>query len=123
MFRVYDNYQKRWVLGDIYASTNGDLYILKKGFFKKRMQLVSDERYIIHKYIGLYDKNNQFIYEGDYVKAEVSDGETIIGMVTFAHEFASYIILCDENSKYYILGSEVCKYVEIIGNVFDGIEE
>lgn len=56
MFRVYDNYQKRWMLGDIYASTNGDLYILKKGFFKKRMQLVSDERYIIHKHIGLYDK-------------------------------------------------------------------
>lgn len=124
MFRVYDNYQKRWMKsGEIYMIDCGYLYTFKKKLFKKRIHIMSSNRYISHKCTELSDKNNTYIYEGDYLKAKVSDDETVVGMVTFAHELAAYIILCNENSKYYTLGSGVCEHVEIIGNVFDGIEE
>ncbi len=128
MFRVYDNEKKCWVNENIYMSTNGDLFILKNNnkiiFNADKLTLLQDNgRYICHKDINLYDKDSLLVYEGDYLRAKVSEDRTVIGLVVYAHELSAYVILCVDSDEFYTLGSEVCDLIEVIGNVFDGYEE
>lgn len=126
MFRVYDTEDKCWIRDGVYLATNphNDLYIAKKNFFGiEKLYLVSNDRYVIHKEIDLYDKNKISIYEGDYVKANVSDNREVVGMVAYAHELSAYVILCIKSDEYFTLGSDVCDLIEVIGNVFDGYKE
>ena len=118
MFRVYDNFQKCWKK-DVYMSPDDRLYVLKKGIFGKKMVEISDERYIIHEHIGLIDKDEEPVFVGDYVQAEVADNKIVTGVVAFAHEFASYVILCYDTDEYYMLSESVCERIKIVGNVFD----
>ena len=118
MLRVYDKYEKCWVDNALLAP-NGDIYILKKSLFGKKLKLTSSERYVYHRDTNLWDKDNNLIYEGDMVEATVSEDTTVTGMVAYAREFAGYVILCSDCEKWYSLGSEVCQYVKVIGNVFD----
>lgn len=122
MLRVYDKYEKCWVDNALLAS-NGDIYILKNGLLGKKLKLTSPERYIYHKDINLWDKDNNLIYEGDMVEATVSEDTTVTGMVAYARELAGYVILCSDCEKWYSLGSEVCQYVKVVGNVFDDAGE
>lgn len=122
MYRVWNKQEEKWIKDNIYLSPypHSDLYIAKKSFFGKvKLKLVSSERYIIHKYIGINDKNDVMIYEGDYLKAQVNKDKTVIGLVAYATEFASYIILCDETNEYFMLTSKASDNIEVIGNVFD----
>ena len=89
----------------------------------KKLKLAPSDRYVCQRSIDLCDKNNVLIYEGDYVKAEIEDNEYVVGLVIYAEELSSYIILCDELGRYYTLGTEVCKYIEVIGNVYDNKKE
>ena len=128
MYRVYDNLRKKWVKENIFMSPDGNLYILKENnkfiFNNVRPTLLSDDdRYICHKSIELYDKEDTLVYEGDYIKAKVSEDKedkTVIGIVAYAHELSSYVILCVNSDEFYTLGSEVTEYIKVIGNVFDG---
>ena len=124
MFRVYDTHKKEWVKDKIYMSPDGDLYILKTSIFSgaKLELLPDDDRYICHKDIELYDKENKLIFEGDYLEAEISEDETVIGLVTYASELSGYVILCVNSDTFYTLGSEVSERIKIVGNVFDGYE-
>lgn len=122
MLRVYDKYEKCWVDNALLAS-NGDIYIFKNSLFGKKLKLTSPERYIYHKDINLWDKDNNLIYEGDMVEATVSEDTTVTGMVAYARELAGYVILCSDCEKWYSLGSEVCQYVKVVGNVFDDVGE
>ena len=79
-----------------------------------------DDRYICHKDIELYDKENVLVYEGDYLEAKVSEDKTVVGLVAYAHELSSYVILCVDSDEFYTLGSEVTEYIKKVGNVFDG---
>ena len=68
------------------------------------------------------DKNENSIYEGDIVKCEVvgmGEDVSFIGLVSFAPEFSSYIVLRFNPDEFYVLGTDVNQYVEIIGNIFD----
>lgn len=126
MYRVYDTEEQRWITNNIYLSPdpNSKLYALKKNIFgKMKMVPVSDERYVIHKSIDLYDRNKELIYQGDYIKASVADDRIVIGMVAYAYEISAYVILCFNNSEYFSLGSNVSEHIEVIGNVFDGHKE
>lgn len=126
MYRVYDTERKRWVKDNIYLSPNpySDLYIFKKSFFgKNKLISVFDDRYIVHKDTNLYDKYGYSIYEGDYVRATVSEDRTVIGQVAYACELAAYVILCMKSEEYFTLGQEVCEFIQVIGNVFDGCYE
>ena len=125
MYRVYDKIEKRWVEKGIYLSPSpyDDLYVEKKSIFGKKLELVIDDRYVTHNDIGLYDRDSNLVFEGDYIKASVAENKTIIGIVTYAVELSAYIILCDNSSEYYTLGSQVCEYIEVVGNVFDGYDE
>ena len=125
MYRVFDTEKKQWVTDNIYMMPNGKLLKMKKSTFGRIKILLElpQERYVYHEDIGLYDKRNDLIFIGDYIKAKVADDRTVIGVVTFARELSSYIILCVDCDEYFTLGESVCKYIEIIGNVFDGYKE
>ncbi len=123
-FRVYDLEKCKWVKDNIYMNSNDELYLIKQSLFgmiKVPLALDSD-RYICHRDINLYDKENILVFEGDYIKATVSEDKTVIGLVTYAAELSSYVILCVDNDEFYTLGSSVSSEIQVIGNVFDGYE-
>lgn len=124
MHRIYNIKTKKWETDNIFIAPNDDLYTMKRTIFcKKELIPISDEDYVIHRDIELFDKNVKLVYEGDYIRARVSDDKTVIGLVTYAHELSSYVILCFGSDEYFTLGSEICEYIEVIGNVFDGYDE
>jgi hypothetical protein len=124
LFRVYDEDEKKWVEDNIYLTPNGDLVMIKKVMGFAKIPIVLDQgRYIYHKMIGLQDVNNTEVYEGDYLLARVEDDREIVGLVTFAEELGSYIILDINDDKYYHLGDTIREFIQIIGNVFDGCED
>lgn len=124
-YRVYDNESKKWVKENIYLNPNDELFLIKQGWFGTvKIPLALDSnRYIYHKDINLYDKNNILIHEGDYIRARVAEDREEIGLVTYAHELSAYVILCVDSDVFYTLGSSVSSEIEIIGNVFDGYNE
>lgn len=125
MYRVYDNKNKKWIKDKIFMSPDGDLYTLKNSIFSgAKLELLSDDgRYICHKDIELYDKENVLVYEGDYIRAKVSENNEEIGLVCYASELSAYVILCVDSDTFYTLGSEVSSEITVIGNVFDSYED
>lgn len=123
-YRVYDTQECEWIRDNIYLNPDGDLFLIKKSIFgrTKKPVLLDSDRYVWHQDIELYDKNEDLIYIGDYVRAQVEENRFVIGVVACAQDPAAYAILCEDIKECFILGSEVCQFVEIIGNVFDGYE-
>ena len=120
MYRVFDRKEKHWVKEGIYLSPNNDLSTSKNAVFGNvKLSLSSDERYTWHRDIGLYDKDNVLIYEGDIVEANLDEEKKIIALVSYSLEFASYVLLDFKEHKYYTLGMNKCKFIKVIGNVFD----
>lgn len=119
MYRVYDNKEKHWVKKGIYISPNNDLSISKKAMFgAEKLSLVSGQRYIFHRDIGLRDKNKVLIFEGDICQITL-ENEEVIGVVAFAYEHATYYVFDYKNCKYYTLGIDKQDKIEVIGNVLD----
>lgn len=124
LFRVYDEDEKKWVEDNIYLTPNGDLVMIKKVMGFAKIPIVLDQgRYIYHKMINLQDVDNTEVFEGDYLLARVDDEKEVVGLVTFAEELSSYIILDVNDNKYYPLGSDIKEFIRVIGNVFDGCED
>lgn len=124
MFRVFDTQEKKWMGKDVYLSPEGKLFMIKQsvfGFVKIPLEL-SQDRYVYHDAINLFDKNEKQVFEGDYIKAQVDSNKAVIGLVVFATELSSYIIICVDSDEFYTLGNEVCNLIEVVGNVFDGYE-
>lgn len=124
-YRVYDSEKKCWVKDNVYLSPNGELFLIKRSTFgwTKVPLALSQERYIYHKAVDLWDKNQNQVFEGDYIHAKVDDDKSVIGLVAFAHELSSYVILCVDSDEFFTLGSEVTEFIQVVGNVFDGYEE
>lgn len=129
-FRVYDTEKREWVYDKIYMNPNGELFKIKQSLFGMSKIPLDASRYVYHESARLWDKNGVEVHEGDYIKANVGwlEGEEHneneerieIGLVTYATELSSYIILCVDSDTFYTLGSSVSSEIEIIGNVFDG---
>ena len=121
-FRVYDSKERKWVRDKIYMTPDGNLFKIKKSLFGLTSMPVplDSKRYIYHKDIDLYDKYGFPVSEGDYIKAQINEDTTEIGLVTYATELSSYVILCVDSDNFYTLGSNISKKISIIGNVFDG---
>ena len=123
-YRVYDNEQKEWVKDNVYLSPNDELFrITKSALGMVKILALDADRYIYHKDINLYDKDEVLVYEGDYIKAHVDENKDVIGVVAYAHELSAYIILCVDSDEFYTLGSNVSAEISVIGNVFDGYEK
>lgn len=133
-YRVYDTEKHVWLKDNIYMNPDGDLFKIKQSLFGMiRIPLeLSQDRYIYHEYINLLDKYGKAIFEGDYIEASVAnktsendsnEHRTVIGVVVFAEEISSYIILCEESNEFFTLGNEVTEFIKVIGNVFDGYEK
>ena len=117
MYRVYDNKEKCWVKEGIYISPNNDLFISKKAMFgAEKLSLISNQRYIFHRDIGLHDMNEALIFEGDICRIARLD---VIGFIDYYAEHASYYLFDYANSKYYVLDTDKCKEIEVIGNVLE----
>lgn len=124
MYRVYDNKYKKWIKEDICLRPDGELMMIKKSTFGLvKLTPLSSSRFIYHRDINLYDKDGVLVYEGDYIRARVAEDREEIGLVSYAHELSSYVILCVNSDVFYTLGSDVSSEILVIGNVFDGYEE
>ena len=125
MFRVFDNERKEWVKKNVYLAPDDELFLIKQSLFGmvKVPLALSSDRYIYHHDINLCDKDGALVYEGDYIRARVAEDKEVIGVVAYAHELSAYVILCTDSDEFYTLGSEICEYIEVIGNVFDGYEQ
>ena len=123
-YRVYDIETNQWIKDNVYLNPDGELFLIKQSLFGwiKEPILLDSDRYVCHKDIGLCDKENNLLYIGDYVRAQVEEEKFVIGVINRAIDPAAYAILCEDIEECFILGSEVCQFVEKIGNVFDGYE-
>jgi len=122
-YRVYDKKKRRFVTDNIFLTPDGELIESKKSLFGNKLTFVDQNRFVYQKYIELDDKNGTPIYMGDYVKAQVAEDKEITGLVTYAQELSSYVILCFDTDEYFTLGTEVCEFIEVIGNVFDDLKK
>lgn len=122
-YRVYDKKKHKFIQDNIFLTPDGELVESKKSLFGNKLSFVSQDRYVYQKSIDLNDKNSNLIHVGDYLRAQVADDRTIEGLVTYAEELASYVILCFDTEEYYVLSSQVCDLIEIVGNVFDDLKK
>jgi hypothetical protein len=118
-YRVYDKKKKKFITDNIFLTPDGELVESKKSIWGNKMTFVDGNRYVYQRYIELNDKNNNPIYIGDTLEAQVAEDRVVRGMVTFAPELSAYIILCFESDEYFTLGESVCDLITVVGNVFD----
>lgn len=115
-FRFFDADDKKMIYPDDgYRVFNGGIYISK----------FQDEKNIIQQYIGIKDRNDKDIYEGDVLNiinhdklemVEYSDHETAFGF--FKHEDKER-----QNGTFEIIGNYCDQYgYEIVGNIIENPE-
>lgn len=121
MYRVRDTKNNCWVADNVFLSPLPEdiLYIVKKGIFGSVKLEVAPDTYVYQRYIEMTDKNLVPVFEGDILKAQVDEDKFVTGIVVYAEEFSSYIILCHETNEWFSLGTEASEHIEVIGNVFD----
>ena len=123
-YRVFDKKRKKWVNDDIYLNPDGELLKADKSILGwSKPTFVSQDRYVYQKAIDLNDKNGNMIHVGDILDAKVDTDRIVRGMVTFAAELSAYIILCFDTDEYFTLGTDVCEFIEIVGNIFEELKE
>ena len=83
---------------------------------------LEDDDYQLMQYIGLKDKNNKEIYEGDIVKIDGFDDDELNEhfLVKFENESARYIL--SGNRLVYDFDNTYANECEIIGNIYDNPE-
>lgn len=92
----------------------------------------NSDQYVVEQCTGLSDKNGNLIYEGDVVRFEIVDDDSVLGKtfericeICFGKGDYSYSFVC-KNDAYYrgyaLLSSILCQEIEsieIIGNIHE----
>lgn len=118
-YRVYDKKKKKFVTDNIFLTPDGELVESKKSLFSNKMTFVDGNRFVFQKSTELFDKDNKEVFVGDYLSAEVSDDRIVEGLVTFAEELGSFVILCFDTDEYFVLSQSICSRIQVTKNVFD----
>lgn len=121
--RVYDIKDKKWMPKDEFflSCFNSDLYHAEKTVFGNyKMKLVSIERYVVHRLVGIVDKDGTQVYEGDICDAMLPDKHIQV-TVAYVPECGGYKLFDYDNSNYYDIWKATSAVIKVIGNVFDGV--
>lgn len=123
-----------WVLGH-FTHLKKDMNNIKNGYYISNSEgspfAFSVRPETVGQYIGIKDKNNKPIYEGDLVKTQWQHcGVTnfdyeITGIIEYRQATCAFIIYDPENGKDYFIYSfcqEEFLEIEIIGNVYENPE-
>ena len=122
-YRVYDKKKKNFVTDNIFLTPDGELIESKKSLFGNKLSFVDQNRFVYQKYIDLDDKDGTPIYIGDYVEAEINEGEIVLCMVTFSSQVSAFIIIRLDKDEWFPLGESLCSRVKVVGNVFDDLKK
>ena len=118
MYRVFNTKEKKWIKDNVYIVPSEDYFLSfeKKWYGNNKVYHVFGSGYVLHRDIGLRDKNKQLIFEGDICSCK---GGEFIGVVAYVEEHASYYLLNEKDSTFYPLGTEYRNMIEVIGNVLE----
>ena len=82
------------------------------------------EDMILMQYVGLKDKNEKEIYEGDIVKFRFKDDREefpdLIGYIEYQTTFTAFRIMSNQGS--FKIDITEIKFIEVIGNIYENPE-
>lgn len=117
-------YNGKWVKGDVFHYESGEVAICS-GFSRygyEATELFRRDKVIpetVGDYIGITDRNNKMIFEGDIIKYSTNK----IGIVNYGTAcFCVQDIKSRNNPAMDIVISESPNGVEIVGNIYDNPE-
>lgn len=126
-FRVWDKLNKFYIYPD--KGYQGHYILSLDGKFTNLQNGSGGDEYVVQQYIGLKDKNNKEIYEGDFVN--FSTNNTIpLGDVDIV-EWENQIVHYDEmyagfffgyKHEFQILDKIMPETLEVVGNEFENPE-
>ena len=129
-FRAWDKKEKVMILFDEMAFRN-EYTVLEFGSSQEEYQGIcllpeglEDGEYDVMQFIGLKDRNNKDIYEGDIVHQKIINGENIkevVGEVVF--HIDKYCIWFNKQFDSFIeFDHRTVLYCEVIGNIWENPE-
>lgn len=135
-FRVWDKGNKRYQGTQDwqpYLDTDGDVCFINTDDVRN---YPPENYFIIEQCTGLKDKNGKLIYEGDVVRFEIVDNDSVLGKtfericeICFGKGDYSYSFVCKNDAYYHgyaLLSSILCQEIEsieIIGNIHEQAEQ
>jgi hypothetical protein len=121
-FRCWDKINKKFIPPSrIAVSGNGILLITNSGMyenFENQNYFDSDIDYVVQQFAGLYDKNDNPIYEGDRVRFSYIENEYFFGEVVWLEDRASFGVRYENITETFEDLGFVQKYFEVVGNIF-----
>ena len=127
--RVFDVKDNIWCHGEFCIYANEDLMEIKKRPFGfEKLELLSNERYIWQKDIGLCDSKDNLVFEGDICEMnlpvnpddpENSEYECSYHIVAYSYENAAYYLVNIDDNSCCRFNKEVIQYITVVNNIFE----
>lgn len=115
-FRVWDMYEKKFTRIFTLDKFNGIKVEHLNDLSWSRPYLVEE---VFQQYTGLTDRNGQEIYEGDIFK----DDYWWVGEATVEYANGMFGFEGGESGKLDFRPIIECEHIEIIGNIFEGVDK